>query len=229
MKIDMTGTAAIVCLPNEFSGAAPRELLVMVREAMQKTLFDLVLDCSQTQFMDSAGIGVLVAVCKDFRECKKTLTLRNLMADVKELFADTGIDKIFAIEIKNVVQVAEIDLFKASVDIKLDIKTEVRGDVCVLHLSGVMNHPVGSQFFKQQILLCLSDHKKVLLDFEDLTFFDSMSVSVLLKMNKLLKETGGQLRICGANFIVDDLFSMLNINQIISFFNTIDEALADWK
>ena len=77
-------------------------------------------------------------------------------------------------------------------------------------------------------LLALAGHKKILLDLEELTFFDSLSVSVLLSMNKLLKKTGGSLRVCGINYIIDDLFTALNIYQIIPCFKTAAEAQADW-
>ena len=101
-------------------------------------------------------------------------------------------------------------------------------DVCIFHMRGVFDHPVGAQYFKQQILLTISDHKKILLDLENITFFESLSVSVVLSMYKLLKETGGSLRFCKANYLVNDLFSSLNIDQIIPGFKTVDDALADW-
>jgi anti-anti-sigma factor len=92
-----------------------------------------------------------------------------------------------------------------------------------------MNHPVGSRYFKQQCLLTMADFKKILVDFENLTFFDSLSVSVILNMNKLLKETGGSMRVCAANYIVNDLFTTLNIGQIIPLYDDIEQAKADWS
>ena len=51
---------------------------------------------------------------------------------------------------------------------------------------------------------------------------------MVLNMNRLIKETGGSLRICGSNDIVDELFNTLNIHQLIVFFKDQAEALAQW-
>jgi anti-anti-sigma factor len=91
-----------------------------------------------------------------------------------------------------------------------------------------MSNPQGSKYFKQELLLAMAHNKKILLDFKDLTYFDSLSISVVLNMNRLIKETGGSLRICGSNDIVDELFNTLNIHQLIVFFKDQAEALAQW-
>jgi anti-anti-sigma factor len=91
-----------------------------------------------------------------------------------------------------------------------------------------MNHLQGSRYFKQQFLLAMVQYKRILLDLEELTFFDSLSVSVVLNMNKLIKETGGAMRMCGANYIVSELFTTLNISQIIPLYNVVTDALDDW-
>ncbi|MDD5675921.1 MAG: STAS domain-containing protein [Chitinivibrionales bacterium] len=229
MKIDSADGAALVTIPVEFSGAAVKDFSLSVREHIAKNGGNLVLDFSETEFVDSSAIGALVSLSKDFKESGDELLLRNLTGEVHELFVDTGLDKIFSIQTGAAVRAAEVNLFEPVADIKLDIVRENTGDVCLLHLQGVMNHPVGSQFFKQQMLLAMADYKKILLDFEELTFFDSLSVGVMLKMSTLLKKTGGSLRMCGANYIISDLFSILNIDHIIPFFNVAADALRDWN
>ena len=119
-----------------------------------------------------------------------------------------------------------IDLFESSIDVRLEIAFEEIEDICIFKMSGVMDHVGGSRFFKQKFLLSLAKFRKIILDFLDLTFFDSLSVGVLLDMHKLLKETGGQMRICGANYIIEDLFSTLNINAVIPIYSDREQALA---
>ena len=34
---------------------------------------------------------------------------------------------------------------------------------------------------------------------------------------------------CGANYIVEDLFKTLNLNAVVPFFQSRDEAIAGWK
>lgn len=218
-----------VVLPAQFSGAAVKETVNSVREKISQGVKILRLDFSATKFIDSSGIGSLASLARYFKEQKVSLMLYNLDGEIKELFMDTGLDRIFTIETGDGIHKADIDIFEQSVDIKLVMRQEDRGDVAILHLSGIMNHPTGSRFFKQQFLLCLAHFHKVLLDLDDLTFFDSMSISVVLNMNKLLYKTGGAMRICGANYIVDDLFTTLNIQSIIPFFNKVDDAFVDWQ
>jgi len=229
MNIEREGDVAIIHLPQRCEGIVVKELHGLLKDEETKTLSRLVFDFSDTFFVDSSTIGMMVTIDKNIKAQGAVLTIKNLSHEIAELFSDTGLDLLFNIETEEGVTKASVDLFEKSVDIKLDVLTETKDDVCIFHMSGVMNHPVGSRFFKQQFLLAIAEQKKILLDFEELTFFDSLSVSVVLSMHKLLKETGGSLRFCNTNYIVNDLFTTLNINQIIPLYDTIEGALADWE
>ena len=228
MEVKNDNGTAVIGLPELFSGPVVKEFSGLARGVLKEKEPKLVIDFSETEMIDSTAIGSLVSLAKEFKAKDADLTLRNLSEEVEDLFVDTSLDKIFNMEKASGLQSATVDLFEISAEIKLEIDQEVRDDILVFHLKGLMNHPVGTRLFKQQFLLALADYKKVLLDFEELTFFDSLSVSVVLTMNKLLKKTGGSLRICGANCIVDDLFTTLNIDQIVPFFDNVDEAVRDW-
>jgi anti-sigma B factor antagonist len=229
MSVEMEGSAAVIRLPQFYNGAAVKGIIQLGHEALKAGASSLIVDFTNTNMIDSAGIGSLVALAKDFKATGAKLSLRSLKKEIQELFFDSDLDKIFDIQTEQGLQNASVDIFKNFAEIKLEIKSEIHGDVYVMHLGGVMNHPIGSQFLKQQFLLALAEHKKILIDLEELTFFDSLSVSVVLTMNKLLKKTGGSLRICGVNYIIDDLFTALNIYQIIPCFKTVAEAVADWN
>lgn len=228
MHIDKENKDSVLHLPERFLGKMVRDASLLVREISQSDDPSIIIDFSETKFIDSSGIGLLVSCAKDFKVLGGSFMLRNLNDNILELFSETGLDMIFNIVSAEGVDSAKIDIFEESVDIRLEIDQENRKDVCILHLSGVMNHPKGSRYFKQQFLLAMAHFKKILVDFESLTFFDSLSVSVVLNMNKLLKETGGSLRLCGANYIVEDLFSTLNINHIIPIYEDTEKALTNW-
>jgi len=229
MAVEKEGQSTVVRLPRIFTNLEIKSLMVACRDALAQDNGGAVIDFADTRMIDSSGIGALVSLAKEFKNRNRGFSLRNLNEQIHELFVDADLDKIFDIATGGSMQEAAIDLFERSAEIKLDISTQVRGAVCIMSLKGVMNHPAGSRFFKEQFLIALTEHRQILIDLEDLTFFDSLSVSVILGMNKLLKKTGGSLRVCGANYIVADLFSTLNINQVIPFFTNVDEALADWK
>lgn len=229
MLSEVQGNSLIVNLPQHFAGPVVKDTVDSVCKSIEigkAALF--IFDFRKTELIDSSGIGSLVSLSKEFHSIGARFLLRNLNNDLFQLFSDTGLDKIFSIERDNGIKPAEVDIFENSIDIRLNIKKEISGSVCIFVMNGVMNHPIGSRFFKQQFLLSLTSHGKILLDLEELTFFDSLSISVVLNMNNLLKNTGGSMRLCCANYIVKDLLSTLNIDQIIPVFETRAAALEGW-
>jgi anti-anti-sigma factor len=228
MDIKRNEEGAVVRLPAQFFQSASNVFYTALKKEIEAGVQRIVVDCADMTLIDSAAIGTLVSIVKDCRARGIAFSIRNLSGEPYELFVDTGLDKIFNLESGGKVQSAELDIFEKSVDIRLDMTPEIVGDVCIFHLSGMMNHPQGSRYFKQQFLLAMAHHKKMLLDFEDLTFFDSMSVSAVLNMNKLIMETGGAMRISGANSIVVDLFKTLNLAAIIPIYDVVNDALDGW-
>jgi len=225
MKVVKEGDTAVVRFPARCEGTFTKTLIELLREDANKNLPKCILDLSETGFIDSSTVGTLVRLEKDFKSRNAALILRSPQESILELFKETGLDAIFDIETKTGFSEKLLDIFEEIVEIRLEINPEKIKDVFIMHLSGIMSHPEGSRFFKQQFLLAMADYKKILLDFGNLTFFDSLSVSVVLSMNKLLKQTGGTLKFAGANYIVSDLFTTLNIDKIIPVFDTVEEAL----
>ncbi len=56
------------------------------------------LDCSDLSYIDSTGLGVLVAVLKKVKSNQKNVYITNLKKTIKKLFIITGLDKVFIIE-----------------------------------------------------------------------------------------------------------------------------------
>jgi anti-anti-sigma factor len=228
MKIEHGDEGVVVRLPAQFLLTKASTFLASVRGEMESGKTRIIVDFKETVMIDSSAIGALVAIAKESNTHAVTLFLRNIHGEILDLFVDTGLDKIFNIESGDGMQNAEVDIFEQGIDIRLAITEEVVNNVSIFHMNGVMNHPQGSRYFKQQFLLAMAQYKKILLDLEELTFFDSLSVSVVLNMNKLIKETGGAMKICSPNYIVADLFNTLNISQIIPIYTTVTEALDGW-
>ncbi|MGD9200007.1 MAG: STAS domain-containing protein [Chitinispirillia bacterium] len=228
MNIYREGDHSVIHMPEHCRGNFGKKLYNLIIQENIKELHSIVFDFTDTKTLDSSMIGTLVSIDKEIKKQNGILTLKNLNDEITELFADTGMDILFNVESSTGLTEAVVDIFKPSVDIRLEIEIEVINDVCIFHLGGIMNHPMGSRYFKQKVLLAMAEHKNILLDFENLTFFDSLSISVVLSMNKLLEETGGQLKFCNTNYIVKDLFTTLNIDHIIPMFDTIDNAMATW-
>ena len=228
IKIEINDGVSTIILPPRAGGRVPFELMEEFRKLQQEGFINFRIDFSETGFIDSSTIGALVSLSGQVHDLKGSLVLSNLNEEIMDLFTETGLDTVFTIESDEGTNNAVVDLFETGCDVKLEIEKETHGDICVLRMNGLLNHPLGTRYFKQQLLLNMTNFRKILLDFENLTYFDSLSVSVIVGMSKLLSDTGGSLRICTANYIIQDLFSTLNIDQIVPQYDDMESALADW-
>lgn len=59
---------------------------------------DIVLDCSELSYIDSMGLGIMVAALKRARQNDRNVRIRNAKPNVKKLFKITGLDKVFIME-----------------------------------------------------------------------------------------------------------------------------------
>ena len=64
---------------------------------MQPNTCTFLVDFSQTGYIDSSGLGVLVSLSKKIREAGGALRLANLNDDLKTLFELTKLDTLFQI------------------------------------------------------------------------------------------------------------------------------------
>jgi anti-anti-sigma factor len=229
MNIQRDPGCSVVRLPGSFSHLVVEEFIQSVNVELAQGDSALSLDFEATRLIDSAAIGALVSVMKSCRAKGARLTLHNLKANIKELFIQTGFDKIFSIEWEEGVQIAESDIFENTIENRLTIEKKDVNGACILSLNGVMTNPEGSRYFKQELLLTLTHYKKILVDLAHLTFLDSLSISVILNMNKLIYETGGAMRLCGPNEMISDLFKNLRIQNIIPLYSSKENALKDWN
>ena len=58
----------------------------------------LAIDMSQLEYISSAGLRVLLVVAKKMQQAKGRVALFGLLANVREVFAISGFDTIFAIQ-----------------------------------------------------------------------------------------------------------------------------------
>ena len=58
---------------------------------------DLVIDCSDLNYIDSTGLGIFVGALKKTRMAGKSIQLENIKDNIRKLFVITGLDKLFVI------------------------------------------------------------------------------------------------------------------------------------
>lgn len=220
--------AITIPLSESFTQKEAKKVIVTIEQKMKEGNSQFELDASELEFIDSSGIGSLVKILGKVRSAKGDICLLNICASIENLFKQTGLDSIFTIKKSQKIEKAREDLFSTSVDIKVEIIYESVRDIGVLHLVGLMNNRADSLKLKHQILLALEDKKKILLDLERLTYFDSIAAGEFVNIYRLLSSLEAELRICGANELVKELLNTIQMQSFVTLFPTMDEALENW-
>jgi anti-sigma B factor antagonist len=95
---DREGGKWMIELKGEIDIYSAPELKKTLNRALDEKIDDMHLDCSELNYMDSTGLGVLIGVLKRIKENNKNIYLKNLKPNVMKLFKITGLDKIFIVE-----------------------------------------------------------------------------------------------------------------------------------
>jgi anti-sigma B factor antagonist len=212
-------------LPAHFDASTPQSVIDKLQALPDSDFSCITLDLSATMSMDSSGIGILVYLYKELTSRGKAYVLKRPQRGVYNLLMETGIDRLFDIEMSSGVIKAEAEL--SGLDVQLSVTEDMVGDVCVLSLIGMMNYPAGSAQFKKHMFMALTTSSKILLDMSDLAFFDSLSVGSILRLSRLLRDNNGGMKICCVNQVVRDVFESLGVDMLIPIYDTREEALAD--
>jgi anti-sigma B factor antagonist len=93
------GGRCVVKVKGEIDIYTAAEFKKQINAAIEEVAGDLHIDCSEQQYMDSTGLGVLIGALKRMKEQGRNIYLENLRPNVRKLFAITGLDKIFILEV----------------------------------------------------------------------------------------------------------------------------------
>ena len=96
VRKDATGVV-VVGVDGQLIVGNRHELKQMVLDAAQGGARKVLVDFSNTGYIDSSGLGVLVSLSKKLREEGGELRLAGLNEDLRTLFELTKLDTLFAI------------------------------------------------------------------------------------------------------------------------------------
>jgi anti-sigma B factor antagonist len=94
-SITKRGDTVVVDVEGQLVVGNRQELKQAVLEEVERGERKFVVDFSQTGYIDSAGLGILVSVSKKVRESGGELRLANLNDDLRTLFELTKLDVLF--------------------------------------------------------------------------------------------------------------------------------------
>lgn len=201
----------------------------MVQKSLRQGIARIFLDASKTQYIDSEGIGFLVRILKDLHTKGGDLCIRDLDGDLYRSFQLTGLDLVFAVDETLENSVVRKQLFKGSPTQQFKVEV-VEGDGAgVIQLIGPMNSIGSATHFKEIALLALEKNPRLLLDFEMVTFVDSICANEVKNMFFILANSGGQLRICNLEEPVSGFFTTTGLNMFIPIHKSREEAYRAWR
>jgi anti-sigma B factor antagonist len=100
MGFSKTTTGAgvtIVRIDGQLIVGNRQELKTLIQDGLDLGERKFLIDCSQTGYIDSSGLGVLVSLAKRVRELGGELRIAGLNEDLRSLFELTKLDSLFQI------------------------------------------------------------------------------------------------------------------------------------
>jgi anti-sigma B factor antagonist len=99
----------VVAVTGEIDLFTAPELKAALGEAIEAGRRRIVVDLSDTTFLDSTALGVLIGTVKRLRSREGRLTLVNTDSNIAKTFEITGLDQIFTICLTRDEAVAALD------------------------------------------------------------------------------------------------------------------------
>jgi anti-sigma B factor antagonist len=107
----------------------------------------------------------------------------------------------------------------------VNISVNDQGGVSVVHFEGNLDTNTAPEAQDSLDRLGAEGVKKIIVNFQDLDYISSAGLRVLLATAKKMSASGGNLRICGLNETVNEVFEISGFSMILSVFGTEAEAL----
>lgn len=90
-------TDIVIDVPKSFVVEEAAKFRIQINKLIENGDRSFILDFSKCDFIDSTGLGVIVAAYKKCMECGGSIKLKHLKDDVRKLFTLTRLDKVLEI------------------------------------------------------------------------------------------------------------------------------------
>lgn len=81
----------------DFSSASATDIREEIRDALKAGIKTFLINFQEVEFMDSHGLGILVAIFQDVQTAQGQLFLCSLNESIQLLLKETGISRTFSI------------------------------------------------------------------------------------------------------------------------------------
>lgn len=97
-EIEESNSGLIIKVKENIIAENCSDLRNIIIDQIKKNNINFILDLKETNFIDSAGLGVIIGLRSTMNSKKGSLQLINLNKRILEIFKITRIDKIFGLE-----------------------------------------------------------------------------------------------------------------------------------
>ncbi len=133
----------------------------------------------------------------------------------------------------------EVDFFDCGRGIKMvkflktggelvQIKEEKLNDAVLCILEGEINLSNSPELRKIFDGIIKRNEKKVMVDFQGVSYIDSSGLATLIEMSQRIKKTGGSLRFCGLEQKIKNIFEVTKLNKLFEIYGSREEALKNF-
>ncbi len=219
-----------IILPRVISASNTLSVSEEIFSTLDKTDGDVAIDLSETDYLYSTGINLMIKIKKRLSRDKRSVSLVNLSSAIHGELESVHLDKVFPVYTTETEMEISKDLIwerKLMEDSgKFIFIPKHEGDLLVLSFSGNMdslNDLSSFQDYSPDI-----SQKGVVIDMENLEVMDRFGVQVFFEKMNLLAEVGDRIAVFGTNPTISGLISIFSDeedNARIKVFDTKSEAV----
>ena len=113
----------------------------------------------------------------------------------------------------------------------LELNVEQDADVTIISILSRRIPADLSDSFEERVVRTIArlEPPRVLLDFEGVQFLSSAILGKLIKLNGVVLDRDGQLKLCSLIDKIAEVFKITNLDRLFSIHDTRDKALRDFK
>jgi anti-sigma B factor antagonist len=110
-----------------------------------------------------------------------------------------------------------------------DLTVTDRDNCAVLAVTGELDVATAPQLRQEAVRLASSGCTHLVIDLSGVDFLDSTGLGVIVGVLKRLRTHGGELAVAGAENHVRKVFDITRISDIVSMYDTADDACASFE
>lgn len=96
--IKENGNQLIAYFSGRLDTAAAIETADAVKPLLEATKTEIILDCSELEYISSSGLRIFLSIRKEAATKDNKVLVRNISADIRQVFVMTGFISLFDIE-----------------------------------------------------------------------------------------------------------------------------------